>query len=39
MTAADMYGDGSHELLVADASDRLVQLNSPPYKRGKPAEE
>ena len=37
LTAADLYADGSQELLLLDAKGRLWQLDSPPYKGGKPA--
>jgi hypothetical protein len=35
LTAADMYNDGSQELLFTDGDGKLYQLNSPPWKKGK----
>lgn len=37
LAAADVYADGSRELLLLTATGELVQLDSPPYKNGKPA--
>jgi len=34
MAAADMYGDGSQELLQLYDGGRLIQVNSPPYAAG-----
>jgi len=34
-----MYADGSQELLLVTADGRLFQVDSPPYKGGKPAQE
>ena len=38
LAAADMYGDGSWELLIWTSTGELIQLDSPPYKKGKPAD-
>jgi hypothetical protein len=37
MTAADMRGSGSWEMLVLTSAGELFQIDSPPYKKGKPA--
>jgi hypothetical protein len=37
MTAADMRGSGSWEMLVLTSTGELFQVDSPPYKKGKPA--
>ena len=37
MTAADMRSTGSWELLVLTSAGELFQVDSPPYKKGKPA--
>lgn len=37
MTAADMGGSGSWEMLVLTSAGELFQVDSSPYKKGKPA--
>lgn len=37
MTAADMRGTGNWQMLVLTSADELFQVDSPPYKKGKPA--
>jgi hypothetical protein len=39
MTGADMYGDGSQELLLLERDGTLWQKDSPVYIRGRPIEE
>ena len=39
MTGADMYGDGSQELLLLERNGTLWQKDSPVYVRGRPIEE